>query len=99
MKTGGFIKQLNYRYGWITGSFYHQVPTKFDNGDTGNISFSYQGPKYPMNDKNFNSTVKEIETRDISIFPSSLFNQTIPFDSQEDRRCLVFDLIQLSNKK
>ncbi len=94
MKTGGFIKSHNHRYGWITGSFYLQVPKKYDQSDSGNISFSYQGPEYPMNGKNFNSIVKKIETRDICIFPSSLFHQTIPFDGQEDRICLVFDLIQ-----
>ena len=94
MKTGGFIKPHNHRYGWITGSFYLQVPKKYDQSDSGNISFSYQGPEYPMNGKNFYPTVKKVEARDICIFPSSLFHQTIPFDGQEDRICLVFDLIQ-----
>jgi len=94
MKTGGFIKSHNHRYGWITGSFYVKVPKKYDQSDSGNISFSYQGPEYPTNDKNFNPIVKKVETRDICIFPSSLFHQTIPFDGQEDRICLVFDLIQ-----
>ena len=94
MKTGGFIKPHNHRYGWITGSFYLQVPKKYDQSDSGNISFSYQGPEYPMNGKNFDKIVKKVETRDICIFPSSLFHQTIPFDGQEDRICLVFDLIQ-----
>ena len=99
MKTGGFIKPHNHRYGWITGSFYLQVPKTCENNNAGNISFSYQGPEYPVNNKNFNSTIKKIETRDICIFPSSLFHQTIPFKSQEDRICLVFDLIKTSTKK
>ena len=38
------------------------------------------------------STIKNIETRDICIFPSSLFHQTIPFKNSEERICLVFDL-------
>ena len=45
-------------------------------------------------DKNFNLTIKRIETRDICIFPSSLFHHTIPFKSTEERICFVFDLIQ-----
>ncbi len=93
MKTGGFLKQHNHEYGWITGSFYLKVPKYKDNDDSGNIAFSYQGPRYPDKDKNFNLTVKKVETRDICIFPSSLFHHTIPFESKEERICFVFDLI------
>ncbi len=94
MKTGGFIQQHNHRYGWITGSFYLQVPKSLNKNDAGNISFSYQGPEYPLKEKKFNSTIKKIETRDICIFPSSLYHQTIPFEGTKERICLVFDLIK-----
>ncbi|WP_413679041.1 tetratricopeptide repeat protein [Prochlorococcus sp. MIT 0916] len=95
MKSGGFLKSHNHEYGWITGSFYLQIPkyNKNDN-DSGNIAFSYQGPRYPSKQKDFNLTIKKIETRDICIFPSSLFHQTIPFESSDERICFVFDLIQ-----
>ena len=65
-----------------------------DDDDSGKIAFSYQGPRYPSKEKNFNLTLKKIETRDICIFPSSLFHHTIPFNSLEERICFVFDLIQ-----
>ena len=95
MKTGGFLKSHNHEYGWITGSFYLQIPKYIANGnDSGNIAFTYQGPRYPEKDKHFNLTVKKIETRDICIFPSSLFHYTIPFKSSEERICFVFDLVQ-----
>ncbi len=103
MKTGGFLKSHNHEYGWITGSFYLQIPKYNDNdndndnnndNDSGNIAFSYQGPRYPNKDKDFNLTIKKVETRDICIFPSSLFHHTIPFESSEERICFVFDLIQ-----
>ena len=98
MKTGGFIKPHNHRYGWITGSFYLNVPKSNINDNSGNISFSYQGPEYPTKGKKFNSTIKKIETRDICIFPSSLFHHTIPFKSSEERICLVFDLAKSKRK-
>ena len=44
--------------------------------------------------KDFNLTIKNLETRDLCIFPSSLFHHTIPFESTEERICFVFDLIQ-----
>ncbi len=94
MKDGGFLSSHNHEYGWITGSFYLQVPKSYDNEEAGSIAFSYQGPKYPSKDKNFNLTIKKIETRDICIFPSSLFHHTIPFKSTEERICFVFDLVQ-----
>ena len=95
MKNGGFLKSHNHEYGWITGSFYLQIP-KYNkkNKNAGNIAFSYQGPRYPNKGKKFNLTVKKLETRDICIFPSSLFHQTIPFESSEERICFVFDLVQ-----
>ena len=94
MKSGGFIQQHNHRYGWITGSFYLEVPQSYNNNDAGNISFSYQGPEYPSKEKKFNSTIQKIETRDICIFPSSLYHKTIPFEGTKERICLVFDLIK-----
>ena len=94
MKSGGFLAPHNHEYGWITGSFYLHVPKLANNNNSGNIAFTYQGPKYPPKNKVFNLTIKKIETRDICIFPSSLFHQTIPFESTEERICFVFDLIQ-----
>ncbi len=93
MKTGGFLNPHNHEYGWITGSFYLKMPKYNKNDDSGKIAFSYKGPRYPDKDKNFNLTIKKIETRDICIFPSSLFHHTIPFKSSEERICFVFDLV------
>ncbi len=98
MKKGGFLKQHNHGYGWITGSFYLQVPKRKSAEDfSGAISFSYAGPYYPNKEKNFNQIVRNLETRDLCIFPSSLFHNTIPFESEEDRICFVFDLAPIFN--
>ena len=94
MKNGGFLAPHNHEYGWITGSYYLQIPNYKNNNNSGSIAFSYQGPQYPTKNKNFSSTIRKVETRDICIFPSSLFHQTIPFESAEERICFVFDLIQ-----
>jgi len=94
MNSGGFLAPHNHEYGWITGSFYLQVPKLYNHEEAGSIAFSYQSPRYPKKGKNFNSIIKKIESRDIVIFPSSLFHQTIPFESTEERICFVFDLVQ-----
>ena len=93
MKSGGFLEQHNHGYGWITGSFYLEIPELNTNQpDSGNIAFSYQGPSYPSKEKDFLLTKRKVNVRDICIFPSSLFHQTIPFKSTEERICFVFDL-------
>ncbi|MBW3048499.1 hypothetical protein DNJ72_00245 [Prochlorococcus marinus XMU1403] len=94
MKSGGFLAPHNHEYGWITGSFYLHLPKHSNSKNGGNLAFSYQGPRYPKKEKDFNLTIQKIETRDICIFPSSLFHHTIPFKSSEERICFVFDLIQ-----
>jgi hypothetical protein len=94
MKNGGFLAPHNHEYGWITGSFYLQIPKSNTNDNSGSIAFSYEGPRYPNKNKDFNLTIKTIKTRDICIFPSSLFHHTIPFESKEERICFVFDLVQ-----
>ena len=30
---------------------------------------------------------------DLVFFPSSLFHKTIPFESEEDRQCIAFDML------
>jgi tetratricopeptide (TPR) repeat protein len=96
MKNGGYLQPHNHEYGWITGSFYLHIPklSKDQNPNAGCIAFSYQGPRYPNKGKSFKITVKNISKRDICIFPSSLFHHTIPFKSDEERVCFVFDLIE-----
>ncbi len=94
MKSGGFLKQHNHEYGWITGSFYLKLPSSVGNQNGGDIAFSYQGPKYPIKNKDFQSTLRKIKERDICIFPSSLFHHTIPFESKDERICFVFDLVE-----
>ena len=97
MKNGGYLKQHNHGYGWITGSFYLQVPKYSNSPEAGNIAFSYQGSQYPNGNIKFDSTVKAVTNRDICIFPSSLFHKTIPFESNEERICFVFDLVKQGN--
>ena len=94
MKSGGYLKQHNHEYGWITGSFYLQLPKYKTSDNAGSLAFSYEGPQYPNKGKKFDLTFQTLEERDICIFPSSIFHQTIPFESNEERICFVFDLVQ-----
>ena len=78
MKKGGFIKQHNHRYGWITGSFYLHLPKNYNNKNAGNISFSFQGPEYPTKGKLFNSTFNTTYSSSSCILPTHNFITLVP---------------------
>ena len=76
------------------GSFYLKVPeTQNGKTDEGKIAFSYKGPRYPSDGHNSRRRVVDIKTRDICMFPSSLFHETLPFHSNEERVSFAFDVL------
>ena len=91
IKKSGYLNFHNHEFGWISGSLYLNMP-KVKN-DEGRIEFSLRGPNYPIID---NTKLKKISFRPKEsssiIFPSSLFHRTIPFDDDEDRVSIAFDL-------
>ncbi len=62
------------------------------NKNEGAIEFTLSGYDYPY-DKNLPSFIHAPKVFDIALFPSSLFHNTIPFSSQEERHVIAFDLI------
>ena len=93
MKKGGYLKAHIHKEGWISGSFYLNIPDKRLGDDSGNIAFSVEGPRYPSHEKDIKKSIVKLKTRDICIFPSSLFHETIPFNNDEERVTLAFDVI------
>jgi len=58
----------------------------------GAIKFTLTGYDYPF-DKKLPSLVHIPKIFDIALFPSSLFHETIPFSSQEERHVIAFDIM------
>ena len=77
--------------GWLSGVFYIKVP-KLLNKYEGSIKFLLSGYDLPE-DKNLPSFIHSPKVFDIALFPSSLFHKTIPFNSQEERHVISFDLM------
>jgi tetratricopeptide (TPR) repeat protein len=90
MKKDGFLKPHIHEIGWLSGVIYLKVPEKIEN--QGMIKFGLDGHNYPKLHENFPSKIEEVSTNDIVVFPSSLFHQTIPFESEEERICIAFDI-------
>ena len=98
MNSGGSLRSHNHETGWLTGTFYLQMPEKGSNLDEGAIEFSHQGPKYPAGDSSlFEKKLIRPSVRDLTIFSSSLFHRTLPFRSSQQRICIAFDVVE--NKK
>ena len=92
MNKGGNLKSHNHEKGWLTGTFYLQMPEEGAGSDEGAIEFSHRGPKYPAGSSSFMSKLLRPSVRDLNIFSSSLFHRTLPFQSNKQRICIAFDL-------
>ena len=93
MRAGGNLDSHNHKEGWLSGSFYLKLPeSRMGQNDEGKIAFSYKGPRYPSDGYESRRKIIDIKTRDICMFPSSLFHETLPFQSNEERVSFAFDL-------
>ena len=91
MKTGGKIKPHMHENGWISGSIYIHVPPKL-NINSGNLVVSTNN--YEDDVKNaIQKKIIDVETGSLCMFPSSLHHYTIPFESDQKRIVLAFDII------
>lgn len=91
MKSNGYVKSHIHEFSWISGTLYIKVPKKRE-GNEGNIMFSTHGGFYPETGKAFPEKIVEVAEGVVNLFPASLFHETIPFASDEERICLAFDL-------
>lgn len=92
MKQGGHLTSHIHEEGWISGCVYLQLPKVRKNPTEAAFEYSTHGDDYPKQHDNFPSQVVVQKVGDIVLFPSSLFHHTIPFNSDEDRVCVAFDL-------
>ena len=94
MKSGGKIKPHIHDYGWLSGSIYINVPPKI-NTNSGNLVVCFNDQQNEIPDKeDKNSKIINVVTGSLCFFPASLFHYTIPFESDEERIVLAFDVMK-----
>jgi hypothetical protein len=91
MQNGGELSAHIHDTGWITGSIYINVPKK-SKKDSGNLVVSVDGAKHG-NGETHNSKSIDVVTGSLCLFPSSLLHYTIPFEADDNRIVLAFDVI------
>ena len=98
MKSGGELSPHIHENGWLSGSIYINVPPK-SKIDSGNLVVAL-GKDSDTTDPNLNSKkVIDVVTGSMVLFPSSLMHHTIPFESEQERIVLAFDVIPNSINK
>jgi hypothetical protein len=91
MKSGGSLKPHIHSEGWLSGSVYINVPQKLE-ADSGNLVVSL-GIENDVTSRRINEKKTiNVATGSIVLFPASLMHFTIPFESEEERIVLAFDV-------
>jgi len=92
MQSGGHLSSHIHEDGWISGAVYLSIPKNITHEDEGGIELSTDGDEYPRMHNDFPKKVLLPKAGDVIFFPSSVFHRTIPFNSDEERICIAFDL-------
>ena len=91
MKNGGNLKPHIHSEGWLSGSIYINVPQKLE-ADSGNLVVAL-GEEHDVTSTRMNEKKTiNVVTGSMVLFPASLMHYTIPFESEEERIVLAFDV-------
>jgi len=92
MKSGGKIKPHIHEFGWLSGSIYINVPAKAKK-NSGNLVLCLDNKELEVEKVSNSKKIIDVVTGSLCLFPSSLHHYTIPFESEEERIVLAFDMI------
>jgi Flp pilus assembly protein TadD len=91
MKSGGELKPHIHNQGWLSGSIYINIPSKVE-PNSGNLVVSL-GQEIDATDTRTNEKkIIDVATGELVLFPASLTHYTIPFEAEEERIVLAFDV-------
>ena len=91
MKSGGKLKPHIHEKGWLSGSIYINVPPK-DTLNSGNLNVAEGSDSFGTNSILGKEETIDVKTGSLVLFPSSVTHYTTPFDSDQERIVLAFDV-------
>ena len=91
MKSGGKLRPHMHEKGWISGSIYINVPPK-SKTESGNFVVCIEEEYLTGENRNQEKNI-DVVTGSLCLFPASLLHYTIPFESEEERIVLAFDVV------
>ena len=92
MQKGGKLASHIHGIGWITGSININVPPKLKSG-SGNLVLCMDDLEEHSEVDSGREIIIDVTTGSLCFFPSSLHHYTIPFEEEEDRIVLAFDVV------
>ena len=92
MKSSGHLAPHMHDSGWLSGAVYINIPLKKQR-DSGNFGLCIDSEEPRRSGGENEHQVIDIATGDFILFPSSLMHYTIPFESDEERIVLAFDVV------
>jgi tetratricopeptide (TPR) repeat protein len=92
MKSGGELLPHIHETGWLSGSIYINVPPNLEN-DSGKLVVALGKDSDANYSRQNSKKVIDVVTGSMVLFPASLMHHTIPFESEEERIVLAFDVI------
>jgi hypothetical protein len=92
MKSGGELQPHIHDKGWLSGSLYINVPPKLK-AESGNLVVSLGEEKDATGSRINSKNTINVVTGSLVLFPASLTHYTIPFEGEEERIVLAFDVI------
>ena len=92
MKSGGKLAPHIHESGWLSGVIYIHVPSK-KNTDSGNLVVCIDEETSTIEEERNPHQILDVVTGDLVLFPASLMHYTIPFESDEERIVLAFDVL------
>jgi tetratricopeptide (TPR) repeat protein len=95
MKSGGELLPHIHENGWLSGSIYINVPANSKN-DSGKLVVALGKDSDATNARQNPKKIMEVVTGSMALFPASLMHHTIPFESEEERIVLAFDVVPKS---
>jgi tetratricopeptide (TPR) repeat protein len=95
MKNGGELQPHIHENGWLSGSIYINVPSK-TSVNSGNLVVALGKDSDAINSSQNSKKIIDVITGSMVLFPASLMHHTIPFESEEERIVLAFDIIPKS---
>ena len=97
MQSGGELKPHIHENGWLSGSVYINVPPKSE-ADSGNIVVALGHDSDAISRYTNEKITINVLTGSAVLFPASLMHHTIPFESNEERIVLAFDVRKNSQR-
>jgi len=92
MQSGGELAAHMHDDGWITGSVYINVPPK-SKTNSGNLVLCVGDQKNVLGADKSQESIIDVVTGSLCFFPSSLRHYTVPFEEEENRIVLAFDVV------